>query len=311
MYAWLFMLRGTGVVSAPCGGETTTTTTPNNCLLLLSDSAADPPFCVNIKSFIWINNCEEDVELRDWSATPIVVPKKQAVSINQQRTSCSRDCNRITWQYLGSWCSECVPDGRYQDFIELNENWGGAGQTMTYPPTYSAYFGFSNASKFSLSGGSCVDEVARFLPSIEDPVPAQNCGPPTSSHPHRCAAFEKASSMTCSTKCAPQEFQCPGSDWTLCESWNPSSWQCGPPPEDANSDLHKNWMLCNYWYETSLAGATGFNHTLSSGNYVNYWCGSNSCRPGLDFMKPGVKVGETCKQDGWADFTITTCAEPF
>jgi len=216
--------------------------------------------------------------------------------------------SRITWQYLGSSCSDCGDGGKYQDFIELNQNWGGVGQTMIRPPTYSAYFGFSNASKFRLTGGSCVDEVARFLPRIEDQVPAENCGPPTTSHPHRCAAFESASTMTCVDTCAPPEFQC-GGDPKLCEG-NPNSWQCGPAPGDANSDLYKNWKLCNYWYEVSLAGATGTSHTFPNGNYVNYWCGSKKCGPNnKELIEPGVEVGATCTQDGWAEFEITTCAE--
>ena len=241
------------------------------------------------------------------------MPARQSKAISWKRPTPKQ---RITWQYEGDTSKRCLqapqpgapPGMKCTDFIELNQWWSGTGELTSNAPTYSAYWGFSNPSMFSLTGGSCSNEAARFLPVFEDVK--EYCGMPTSSHPHQCPSWETVDgieqTLTCSTECDILD-EC-GGEFGLCYFTNPDAWQCGPKPTDTTSGLYKNWYLCRYWYLRSFAGPTGLSHTFSDGSFVNYWCGSNSCN-NRDVMAPGVTVGGSCTQGGVADLTITTCPE--
>jgi len=319
MHAWLFMLCGRGVVatvtncadmddaekngtceddqvaaiqvSSPCGGGGGGGGGGGNDLIDFQ-----------VESFTFINNCDEEVVLQDWDQT---VGPKQQVSVTTERSSCcyGAACNRLCWQY----------EGKYQDFIELNQAWKGVGERLTKAFTYSAYWGFSNSSEFKFSGGSCQDEVARFLPRIEDV--SQYCDTWTTSHPHRCKSWNTPlpgadpaqSPWTCSAECAgPSPAYAGCGDYAKCQGTNPSSWQCGSDPGQADSATYNNWKLCQYWYNVSWAGEDGGQHTFPSGNYVNYWCGSYKCGK-TDLISPGVSLGGSCTAGGTAQLTITTC----
>jgi len=287
-------------ISSPCGNMSTTRRRRRR---------ANAGLDFQIQDFSFFNNCDEDVTVLDWQ---VRVPAKQSRSITGKRNS---NLQRILWQYEGETGNYCVQEPlcrvKCKDFIELNQDWHGTGERTTNAITYSAYWGFSKPSKFSLTGGSCSDETARFLPDLED-LKDYYCGTPTTSNPYRCPYWETVDGIPqpnkCSTECAPSPKYGNCGDSSLCERTNPTAWQCGPAPGNTSTGFYKNWYLCTYWYWNSFAGPTGTSQTFPDGSFVNYWCGSNSCN-GLDLIS-GVKLGGSCTQLGVAALTITTCPEP-
>lgn len=258
-------------------------------------------YSFTVTSFTFINNCDIDVEIPDFN---VKVPKKEQRSLQERLKCFQNECERLYWKWEMS--------NSYLDFIELNQEWmNRPGELVYNSPSYSVYnSGFSFASKFEFSGGTCQDEVARFMGDISEVEPW--CAPRTESHKTRCESWPgkpfpgETVDMTCSSECAGLDFGGCG-DPARCQPDN--AWQCGPNPGSADAQLLSNWMLCNYYYKVSFAGS-GTSHTFPTGKFVNYWCGSKKCSENSpDFMSPGVMVGETCSKGGEADLTITTCPE--